>query len=69
MLGCVPESANRAGQMGECGLPFSDRFVNRIDDQTSLRVDYFPSLGRQLEASRVFDHPADLLKVFPGTPA
>jgi hypothetical protein len=68
MFDCVPEKANGVDQIAKRGLPFSDCFSHRIEDQTALRVDSFLSRGRQIDADRVFDHPADLLQVLPGTP-
>jgi hypothetical protein len=58
--------ADGVNEIGEGGLPILERFANPVFNQFALKIDRFSGRRRQFDASRIFEHPADFLKVFPG---
>jgi hypothetical protein len=44
-------------------------FATPLDDDCPFRIDRSPRRRRQVDAGRVFNHPADLLKALPGVKA
>lgn len=59
--------SNSLDQLGQRALVILERLPNGIFDQPAFEINRFPGGGRQVHPDRVFEHPADFLKDFPGT--
>jgi hypothetical protein len=59
MVGHLPQSARNPEQIRQRCPVFPDRFSDSLNNDGPLRIDRFARRRWQVNASRVFDHPAD----------